>query len=55
MVQHQRLVYSFACPSFKGIGTPLIFSRRGDGGEVFEVKNLPYLKRASRNQFKNQA
>jgi hypothetical protein len=30
----------FACQNLQGLGTPLFFSRRGDGGEVFEVINL---------------
>jgi hypothetical protein len=27
-------------PEFAGFRHPSLFSRRGDGGEVFEVKNL---------------
>ncbi len=34
------IVGLFACPNFLGIGTPLIFSRRGDGGEVFKGKSF---------------
>jgi len=30
-------------PNLLGVGTPLIFSRRGDGGEVLEVITYPNL------------
>jgi hypothetical protein len=33
----------FPYPNFPGIVTPLLFSRRGDGGEVFEVKKVTVI------------
>ncbi len=45
--QRQRLVYSFAFHILQCLGTPLIFSRRADGGVVFEVKSLLNLKLAN--------
>jgi hypothetical protein len=35
----KQSVDSFACDNLQGVGTPLIFSRRGDGGEVLEMKS----------------
>jgi len=32
----------FAFQNFQDLGTPLIFSRRGDGGEVFAENGLTF-------------